>query len=104
MNFLKWLMEEKKVDDKLSYYQLFTLLLINSSPTPELAAEIINKNSKLGNAINFLKKTRLISYNPTGYKCTVHGAQVLIYNGLLNDNYSLTPKGKKILNTRSEYL
>ncbi len=105
MRFLNWLLVEMQKDDNaLSLYQSLALLIIHSSPTPELATELINKNLKLINAINFLKGTRLISYNPSGYKCTSYGVHMLIYNGFLNQNGSLTDKGRKLINTRSEYL
>jgi hypothetical protein len=97
-------MEKQENDKALSLYQSLALLIINSSPSTELATELINKNLKLINAVNFLKGTRLISYNPSGYKCTPHGIQQLKYNGFVNDNGSLTDKGKKLINTRSEYL
>lgn len=104
MRFLNWLLETQQPDKSLSLYQSLALLIIHSSPTSELATELINKNLKLINAVNFLKGTRLISYNPSGYKCTPHGTRMLTYNGFLNDNGSLTDKGRKLINTRSEYL
>jgi len=104
MKFLNWLIEQQTLDKKLSSYQSLALLIIKSSPTSELAIDLINKNQKLINAVNFLKTTRLISYNPSGYKCTPHGVRVLVYDGFINDNGTLTDKGKTLLNARSEYL
>jgi hypothetical protein len=86
---------------KLGMHQAYSLLLIFSSPTPELALEYINSSEKLINATAYLKRMQLIKYNPAGYTINNMGEKVLSYNGFIDDKGNLTQKGKALLNTKN---
>lgn len=86
---------------KLGAHQAYSLLLIFSSPTPELALEYINASSKLIDATAYLKRMQLIRYNPSGYTINSVGEKVLAYNGFIDPSGNLTTKGRALLNTKS---
>jgi hypothetical protein len=85
---------------KLNTHQSYSLLLIYSSPTEELALEYIKSSEKLIAATAYLKEMQLIKYNPSGYKINDAGLKVLIYNGFIDEDGNLTLKGKNLLNTK----
>lgn len=86
---------------KLGAHQAYSLLLIFSSPTPQLALEYIYASEKLINATAYLKRMQLIRYNPSGYTINNVGEKVLAYNGFIDQSGNLTTKGRALLNTKS---
>lgn len=99
-NFLQSIAESVN-SIKLSSHQSYALLLIYSTPTPELALEYINGSEKLMSATAYLKRMQLISYSPRGYNTNKNGESVLRYNGFIDDNDNLTSSGRQLLNTKT---
>lgn len=89
---------------KLTNYQSYSLLLIFSSPTTELALEYINSSEKLIEATAFLKKMNLINYSPNGYNINNNGKKVLEFNGFIDQNENLLAKGKQLLSVKASAL
>lgn len=97
MKIIRWLLEAIQ-SPGLSIYQSLALLIIFSSPTPEIASELTEKNQKLIEAVMFLKTNNLIYYSPSGYKINQNGLNKLKYDGYVDESGRLTQKGKTLLN------
>jgi hypothetical protein len=103
MNLIRQLSENIN-NTNLSMSQSYCLLLIYSSPTEDIALEIINQNDKFVVATAYLKRMNLINYSPSGYKINNSGLSVLKFNGYIDDNLNLTSNGKQLLRTNKSII